>query len=161
MEFHSSSLESAKSIPEPFVFNGHGCSGENLSPALEWSGAPDGTRSFAITVMDPDAPSADEFRHWTVVNIPSTVYSLPEGASSQGQLPLQATEIQNDFGVNEYGGPCPPRGDGPHRYVFTLYAIDSEMLKINPHADHETVEKMLNDHCLEKKSFTVTYQRTH
>lgn len=157
--FYSRSLDPNTSFPEKFIFNGQGCSGENLSPELEWAGAPDETRSYAITVIDPDTPSGKVWRHWTVINIPAAVLSLPEGASSQGLLPLQATEIENDFGIKEYGGPCPPSGDRPHRYIFTIYAIKTEMLKISPHADRETVEASLEENSLGKTSFTISYGR--
>lgn len=149
----STSFDSTRVVPENFVFNGMGCHGENLSPELEWKGAPEGTMSFAVTVMDPDAKKAGGWRHWTVINIPKDATGLPEGASGNNGLPEGAEELMNDFKMKQYGGPCPPRGDKPHRYVFTLYALRTE--KVHPQAD--TIEETLEENCLAKTSFFVNY----
>lgn len=149
----SPSFDSTRVVPENFVFNGMGCHGENLSPALEWKGAPEGTMSFAITVMDPDAKKAGGWRHWTVINIPKEVNSLPEGASGNKGLPEGSVELENDFKMQQYGGPCPPTGDRPHRYVFTIYALGRDNL--NPQKD--SIEEMLEENCLAKSSFFVHY----
>lgn len=153
----SPSFDPGELVRESYVFNGEGCEGENLSPALEWEGAPEGTRSFAITVFDPDAPTDGGWRHWTVVNIPGEVTKLEEGASTQGKLPEEAIEVENDFGETHYGGPCPPKGDKPHRYVFSVYALKSDHLNIDPDADRVTVETLLEREKLDKASFTVRY----
>jgi len=99
----------------------HSCDGHNISPQLSWSGAPDGTKSFALTCIDPDAPMGD-FIHWLVYNIPASAKGIPRG----GPLPEGATEVANDFGKTSYGGPCPP--SGTHRYFFTLYALKTKKL---------------------------------
>ena len=108
------------------VFNGFGCSGKNVSPALSWSGVPDGTKSLALTVYDPDAPTGSGWWHWVVINIPVTATGLPNGAGGANSktLPAGSRQIRNDFSAAQYGGPCPPKGDSPHRYIFTLYALN-------------------------------------
>ena len=111
MEIKSKDFTHNQSIPSI-----HTCDGKDTSPQLIWSGAPEGTKSFALTCIDPDAPMGD-FIHWLVYNIPSTVSELPQG----GPLPAGAQEVANDFGKKPYGGPCPP--SGTHRYFFTIYAL--------------------------------------
>jgi len=119
------------SFDNKFVLNGFGCTGGNVSPALEWSGVPAGTKSLALQVHDPDAPTGAGFWHWAVYNIPPTATGLAQGAgNSPDTLPAPAYGGNTDFfdtgatGVNgNYGGPCPPVGDAPHHYHFTLYAL--------------------------------------
>ena len=114
-----------------FVLNGFGCTGGNVSPELVWKNAPAGTQSFALQVYDPDAPTGSGFWHWAVYNIPVTATGLAQGAgNSPATLPPGAYGGNTDFmdtgatGVNgNYGGPCPPIGDKPHRYIFTLFAL--------------------------------------
>lgn len=102
------------------------CEGGNVSPPLRWTGAPAGTKAFALIVDDPDAPGGT-FTHWVLYNLPATEASLAEGASPAGALPGGTTEGRNSFGKNGYGGPCPPRGSQPHRYLFKLYALDAPL----------------------------------
>jgi Raf kinase inhibitor-like YbhB/YbcL family protein len=111
---------------------GFGCSGGNMSPQLSWSGAPDDTKSFAVTVFDPDAPTGSGFWHWVVVNIPPTVTELPldAGNPSNRNLPAGAKQVRTDFGMPGYGGPCPPSGDHPHRYRFAVYAVGMDQLPV-------------------------------
>ena len=119
------------SFDNKFVLNGFGCTGGNVSPALEWSGVPAGTKSLALQVHDPDAPTGAGFWHWAVYNIPPTATGLAQGAgNSPDTLPAPAYGGNTDFfdtgatGVNgNYGGPCPPVGDAPHHYHLTLYAL--------------------------------------
>ncbi|HUO78945.1 MAG TPA: YbhB/YbcL family Raf kinase inhibitor-like protein [Steroidobacteraceae bacterium] len=143
------------------VFNGFGCSGGNVSPALSWSGAPAGTKSFALTVYDPDAPTGSGWWHWVLFDLPPTVTSLPAGAGDPagGKLPKGAVQTGTDFGKPGFGGPCPPQGDKPHRYVFTLYALKVDKLGADPAATAAMVGFMLNANALEKTSFTVYYGR--
>jgi len=107
---------------------GFGCAGGNRSPHLRWSDAPAGTRSFAVTCYDPDAPTGSGFWHWVVVNIPPSVTELPLSASDPGAalLPPGALQTRTDFGKPGYGGPCPPAGDHPHRYFFTVFPVSAE-----------------------------------
>ncbi len=114
-------LEAAHVLSEDFGF---GCEGGNRSPHLAWSGAPDGTRSFAVTCYDPDAPTGSGFWHWVVVNIPADITELESGVGSAGgSMPGGGLQTRTDFGRPGYGGPCPPEGDHPHRYIFTVHAV--------------------------------------
>jgi hypothetical protein len=158
-----------------FVLNGFGCSGGNVSPALQWSSPPKGTKSLSLLVHDPDAPTGSGFWHWAVYNIAPTVTGLAQGAgNSAAALPAPAFGGSTDFfdtgatgGNGNYGGPCPPTGDKPHRYVFTLYALavdDVEKAggipKTGTAALHSFVlNKGLGANLLEKTSFTATYGR--
>ncbi len=113
------------------VFNSFGCTGQNISPALAWSGAPADTKSFALLCHDPDAPTGGAgWWHWLVLNIPASVSALAKnaGAADGASLPAGAVQVNTDFGGPGWGGPCPPVGDKPHRYVFTLYALKVDKL---------------------------------
>jgi hypothetical protein len=129
----------------------------NRSPQLSWSGAPEGTRSFAITAYDPDAPTGSGFWHWTVANIPADVTDLAEGASSDG-LPAGAVEGRTDFGEPGFGGAAPPPGHGPHRYIFTVFAVDTERLDVTPENSGAVFGFNLHFHTLAKASITATYE---
>lgn len=155
----TSSFDPKKRLPNKYVFNNSGCAGDNISPALEWSGAPPETRSFAVTVFDPDAPTGHGWWHWTVVNIPANITRLQEGASNDHQLPSGVIEGKTDYGLVGYGGACPPYGDKPHRYVFTVYALKSEKININPKTSGALVKESLEIESLAKASFTVEYGR--
>ncbi len=140
---------------------GFGCAGGNLSPRLSWDGAPDGTKSFALTCFDPDAPTGSGFWHWVVVNIPPDVTSLEAGAGNpdSGKLPAGALQVRTDFGAPGYGGPCPPEGDAPHRYVFTLYAVGLDELPVTAETSAAVVGFQLNFNTLAKGSLTGLYKR--
>src|SRR3981081_985369 len=111
---------------------GFGCDGGNQSPHLAWSGAPAGTKSFAVTCYDPDAPTGSGFWHWVVINIPPNVteLALDAGNRKSPKLPHGALQPRTDFGAPGYGGPCPPAGDHPHRYLFTAFAVSADKLPV-------------------------------
>ncbi len=158
-----------------FVLNGFGCSGQNVSPALEWSHVPAGTKSLALQVYDPDAPTGSGFWHWTVYNMPPTTTSLAQGAgNSPATLPAGAFGGNTDFmdtgatGVNgNYGGPCPPQGDKPHHYIFTLFALAVDKLEVAGGVPKTgsaglygfVLNKGVGAALLGKASFTATYGR--
>ncbi|MBV9440881.1 MAG: YbhB/YbcL family Raf kinase inhibitor-like protein [Candidatus Eremiobacteraeota bacterium] len=125
----SAVFRDGQTIPQSAVFSGMGCTGDNQSPDLTWSGAPDGTRSYAITIWDPDAPTGVGFVHWVLFNIPASTTALPAGAGGHKHAGVGATHGFTDFGENRYGGPCPPPGDPPHHYHLTVYALDVERLE--------------------------------
>lgn len=116
---------------EEQLYNSMGCRGGNVSPELRWSEPPEGTQSLALTLYDPDAPTGSGWWHWVVFNIPPDVRSLPKGAGSLAGtgLPQGAVQSRTDFGMVGYGGPCPPVGDAPHRYQFTVHALNVPALK--------------------------------
>ncbi|MCQ7060560.1 MULTISPECIES: kinase inhibitor [Citrobacter] len=140
------------------IFNGFGCNGENISPQLSWQNPPAGTKSYAITLFDPDAPTGSGWWHWTVVNIPAHVQTLPSGVGKD-KLPAGAIQGRNDFGYSGFGGACPPAGDKPHRYQFTVWALNTEMLPIDSNASGALVGFMLNSHVIAKAELTATYGR--
>ena len=137
-------------MPKSFEFNGFGCSGDNKSPALRWSGAPSGTKSFAVTCFDPDAPTGSGWWHWSVVNIPGEATELPRDAGAEGDanLPKGASHVRIDYGVKAWGGPCPPPGDKPHRYVFTVHAL-KDRLELPPDATAALAGFMINANTIE------------
>jgi len=142
------------------VFNGFGCSGKNVSPPLRWSGAPAGTRSFALTVYDPDAPTGSGWWHWVVFDIPASVSELPQGAgNAAGQLPAGTVQGRTDFGAPGYGGPCPPAGDKPHRYIFTVYALKTAKLDVPSGGSAAMVGFMINANKLASASIIARYGR--
>jgi hypothetical protein len=157
----SADLPAGAAMGNRFVFNGFGCSGENVSPALAWRNAPAGTRSFAVTVYDPDAPTGSGWWHWVVYDIPASVTSLPAGAGSTAPAGLPAGAVQGttDFGTRGYGGPCPPPGDRPHRYVFTVHALKVEKLELPENATAALVGFNLNANRLGSATFTARYGR--
>jgi len=142
------------------VYSGFGCSGKNISPALSWKGAPRDTRSFALTVYDPDAPTGSGWWHWVVYNIPADVSELPAGAGNPGgSLPAGALQGHTDFGTSGFGGPCPPAGDKPHRYIFTVYALKADKISVPDEASAAMVGFMIHANSLAKASLTARYGR--
>lgn len=155
----SDTLNPTMPLPLKYVYDGSGCHGKNISPELEWNGAPKETRSFALTVFDPDAPSGKGWWHWLVVNIPPATKSLEEGASNNHRLPKGALEGRTDFGRSGYGGACPPKGDKPHRYIFTVYALSVDKINIDPGSNGDEVKKNIEKNTISKASLTVKYGR--
>jgi Raf kinase inhibitor-like YbhB/YbcL family protein len=156
----SPGIKSGGTLPEAQVFNDFGCKGKNVSPALKWSGAPEGTKSFAVTVYDPDAPGSGWW-HWVVYNIPGSATGLPEGAgSADGKgLPVGSAQVRNDFGAPGFGGACPPAGDKPHRYVFTVYALKTDKLDIPSEGTPAQVGAMIDASKLGAATFTANFGR--
>ncbi len=134
-------------IPAKFT-----CEGDNVSPELRWSDAPANTRGYALIMDDPDAP-AGTFTHWVLFDVPAERSSLAVGAGTVG------VEGKNDFGRAGYGGPCPPRGHGPHRYTFTLYALDIASLKLKAGAGRREMEAALRSHILAQAKYLGRYER--
>ncbi len=146
-------------IKAEHVFNSFGCTGNNISPALSWSGAPAATKSFAVTVYDPDAPTGSGWWHWVIVNIPPSETSLAKNAGDpKSELaPKGSVQSRTDFGTPGYGGPCPPKGDKPHHYVFTVFAVDIDALPVQADASAAFVGFNLHFHTLAKASLTARY----
>ena len=141
------------------VYDSFGCTGKNVSPAIAWKNAPSGTKSFALTMFDPDAPTGSGWWHWVVLNIPANASSIPTGASRTPKMPAGALEMRTDFGTTGYGGPCPPAGDKPHRYVLTLHALDVDRLDIDPQATAAHASYMIRANTIATATFTAAYGR--
>ena len=158
-EFYVTSTDITEGQPlsEKFVFNGFGCEGDNVSPALKWADAPAGTKSFVVTAYDPDAPTGSGWWHWVAFNIPASTTSLASGASSSG-MPKGTVQSMTDFGKTGFGGACPPEGK-MHRYVFTVFALKVEKLNLKPSANPALVGFMTRAKALASASITATYTR--
>lgn len=157
----STDVHEGELFNKKYVYDKMGAGGENISPALYWSGVPKNTKSLVLTIFDPDAPRPEGWWHWLVFNIPGNVVQLPAGIGSisSGCLPKGAIETINDYGEYGYGGPCPPVGDKPHRYQFTLYALDIDALALDRQAKPEHVMRMVSKHEVGRASFTAYYSR--
>lgn len=144
MKLLSNDLAAGQAIPAEFT-----CDGANKSPELHWEGAPQQTKSFALTMRDPDAPGGT-FDHWLVFNIPANVSIIPKG----GPVPAGAEQMTNDFGEQDYGGPCPP--SGTHRYYFKLYALDVEQLECKT---KQELFQQIEQHKIAEAELMGTYSR--
>ena len=154
----STTVFEGETLANAHIFEGFGCEGENQSPQLSWTGAPEGTKSFAINVYDPDAPTGSGWWHWNVVNIPAAVNAISQNASVNGTLPEEALEIQNDYGTTGFGGACPPPGE-VHRYIFTVYALGKESLELPENPSNALVGFMIRANMLDSASITAVYHR--
>jgi len=143
------------------VFNGFGCTGKNISPELSWVNAPEGTKSFAVTVYDPDAPTGSGWWHWVVFNIAKDVKSLKSGAGDPSKKIMPAGVVQNviDYGFAGFGGACPPEGDKAHEYLFTVYALDVDKLELDGKQSPAIAGYYINAHTLAKASLVAYYAR--
>lgn len=166
--FYLSSSDIQGQIADDQVFNSFGCTGKNISPQLSWKNAPAGTKSFAITAYDPDAPTGSGWWHWLVFNIDKSVNNLKTGASGQyvnkqdtndQLMPAGAIESTTSYGSTGFGGACPPIGDKPHRYIFTVYALNTEKIDQAADARPELIGFFLNSHVIAKASIMAYYGR--
>ena len=156
--FYLNSSDIQGQIANDQVFNSFGCTGKNISPHLSWNNAPAGTKSFAITVYDPDAPTGSGWWHWIVFNIDKSVDAIKTGASNKS-MPTGAIESSTSYGSKGFGGACPPKGDKPHRYIFTVYALDTEKIEQSTDARPELIGFFLNSHVIAKASIMAYYGR--
>ncbi|MDR3556251.1 MAG: YbhB/YbcL family Raf kinase inhibitor-like protein [Syntrophobacteraceae bacterium] len=155
MYVSSPAFKNGGSIPARYARPAAG--GLNMSIPLKWSGAPPGTKSFALSIVDHH-PVAHLWVHWMVLNIPAEVMSLPEGASGR-QMPSGSIELANSFGNPGYGGPQPPRGSGPHAYVITVYALSVARLALDPNTTLAGFSEALDRKTLGKASMTGYFQK--
>lgn len=159
--FTLKSNELSGQATETQVFNGMGCTGSNLSPQLFWENPPQGTKSFAVTIYDEDAPTGSGWWHWLLFDIPSSVRELKSGAGNPAlQLaPPGSVQSITDFKSQGYGGPCPPEGSNFHRYVVTVYALNTEKLGLDATANPALVGFMLEQNVIQKSSLVFYYKR--
>jgi len=151
LKMKSSAFNDGERLPTKYT-----CEGENVSPPLTWAGNPDGTRSFAMVMDDPDAPGKT-FTHWVIYNIPAFVNSLPEGLPVDAQLSDGMLQGRNDYGDTGYKGPCPPPGK-PHRYRFHIYALD-RTLNLRPGASKTELLSEIEGSPIESFSLTGLFER--
>lgn len=132
----SSDITDGQKMPVPHASGIFGAGGEDRSPQLSWNGFPDGTKSFAITCYDPEAPTLSGFWHWAVFNIPASVTELPAAAgdSDSTALPALAVTLRNDAGLTRFLGAAPPVGHGVHQYQFVVHALSTDHLEVDPAA---------------------------
>lgn len=155
-ELTSKDIQEGHPMAKTFEYNGWGCDGSNLSPQLMWQDAPAGTKSFAITAYDPDAPTGSGFWHWVAFNIPATVNELPRGVNIKK---LGGIESRIDYGSTGFGGACPPVADGMHRYQFTVWALPTDKVQLDENTPSAVVGFTLNSMALDKAKLTATYTR--
>jgi hypothetical protein len=146
LELTSDAFQNGQPIPTRYT-----CDGADQTPTLSWSEPPQGTKSFALVIDDPDAPSGT-FRHWGVYDIPASARSIGGGQRS-------GSEVANDFGKAGYGGPCPPKGHGPHHYHFKLFALDVEKLGLSANAKVADVENAAQKHAIAEGELVGTFER--
>jgi Raf kinase inhibitor-like YbhB/YbcL family protein len=159
----SADLPPGKPFAERYTANAFGCHGPNESPELRWSGAPSGTRSFAVTLFDPYQPPASGWWHWILYDLPPTTTQLRHGAGAPNSpdLPSGAKQGRPDGDAPEphYYGPCPDRGDPPHHYVITVYALSVDHLDVPPTATAAHIAYVIAGKTLAKASIVRDYQR--
>jgi Raf kinase inhibitor-like YbhB/YbcL family protein len=156
-ELRSDDIAHGETIAMPQVSGVFGAGGEDVSPHLVWSGAPEGTQSYAVTVYDPDAPTASGFWHWAVFDIPADVTELATGASGT-KMPAGAVELKNDGGTVGYIGAAPPPGHGPHHYHVVVHAVDVPSLGIPAEASPAYLGFNLFSHTLGRAMFIPVYE---
>lgn len=140
--------------------NTFGCDGENVSPQLSWENAPAGTKSYAITMYDPDAPTGSGFWHWVAFDIPADATELAAGAGSKdGEMPKGSIQSVTSYGAPGYGGPCPPEGHGIHQYIITVHALKTDKLGLDANTNPAIVGFYLWQNTIEKASVVMYYSR--
>lgn len=158
-EVHSDDCTDGQRLPDPHASAAMGVpGGEDRSPHLSWSGFPPETKSFAVTVYDPDAPTASGFWHWAVFNVPASVTELPSGASADG-LPDGAIQLPNDAGQAGYLGAAPPPDHGPHRYFTVVHALDLDTVDIPSDSSPALLGFNLFGHTLARAVIVPTYEQ--
>lgn len=157
----STDIVPGKAMGHAQEYDGFGCSGANASPALTWRGAPKGTRSYAVTMHDQDAPTGSGWWHWILIDIPATTTALARDAGNPARslAPAGATHRRNDFGAAAYGGACPPPGAPAHRYTIKVFALDVERLEVPQDGSAALVGYMLNQHALATAEIATSYKR--
>lgn len=156
LQLTSDDIQEGHPMAKTFEYSGWGCSGANLSPQLSWKEIPQGTKSFAITAYDPDAPTGSGFWHWIAIDIPAQTTQLPRAANISE---LGGKEIRIDYGSVGFGGACPPISDGMHRYEFTVWALPKAELGLDKNTPAAVVGFTLNSIALDKARLTATYTR--
>ncbi|WP_312967641.1 YbhB/YbcL family Raf kinase inhibitor-like protein [Acinetobacter gerneri] len=152
----SSDITHGEFMTNKFEFQGFGCSGENRSPQLSWSGAPAGTKAYAIMAYDPDAPTGSGWWHWQVVNIPANITSIPSGKGTFDDK--EVIDVINDYGQHGFSGACPPKGHGAHRYQFTVYAL-SKKLELPTDASGALTGYMVKANSLASSTIEALYKK--
>lgn len=156
LQIASQDIQEGHPMAKTFEFSGWGCDGDNLSPQLSWTDVPAGTKSFAITAYDPDAPTGSGFWHWMAYDLNASVTSLPRGVDI---AKLGGKEARIDYGTAGFGGACPPAGDGMHRYQFTVWALPTEQLGVTETTPPAAIGFTLNKIALGKATLTATYTK--
>jgi Raf kinase inhibitor-like YbhB/YbcL family protein len=157
LKVHSQVVQEGKPIPTSAVYTGAG--GQNVSPDLSWDAPPPGTQSLAITCYDPDAPTTVGFSHWVMFDLPPDLRSLPAGAGAPGKAPKGAVLGFTDYGESAYGGMAPPPGDPPHRYHFTVWALDVPQLQSGPNTTYAKFRFLIRGHVLAQGVLTGLFGR--
>jgi Raf kinase inhibitor-like YbhB/YbcL family protein len=160
-EFTLKSDDLKGQLTQTQVFLGFGCTGKNISPSLKWINAPKNTKSFAVTVYDPDAPTGSGWWHWIIFNISSNVNELKTDAGrvEKKLAPMGSIQSLTDFGKPGFGGACPPQGDKAHRYIFTVYALSAAKLDLDEKTSPAMVGFVLNNSTIARASLIAYYQR--
>lgn len=160
-ELVSSDIQAGKPMPKAQEFKGFGCDGGNISPELAWRDVPKGTKSFAVTAYDPDAPTGSGWWHWIAYDIPADVRELPGNAGNPAAKLAPAGMVQHrtDYATTGFGGACPPKGDKAHRYQFKVFALDVDHLDIDPNSSAALVGFMINAHKIGVAQLEALYQR--
>ena len=157
----SDDMDNGKFLNKSQEFNGFGCTGNDVSPQLKWTDAPKGTKSFAITAYDPDAPTGSGWWHWQIINIKASVNEIKNGAGSNKKTlaPTGSQQMINDYGSQGFGGACPPAGHGLHHYRFTALALSVETLTLPKNASGALTGYMINSNTIGTATLEALYKR--